>query len=392
MQLIHLGVKMSKSEKAPLETVPRRWGIMLTLDYYILREFLIYFSLLILVFVILFVLGDVFNDLQDFLDAGASLSQILNFLILRLPGNIRFVLPISILLSCMWTMAMFGKHMEVTAMRASGISLFRCGGPIFMVGLIVTGINIWFNEGLVPYTEREAEILKYVATRGSGQVPDFQKMLTYRSPDKRRTWLFKSFSIEGEQDAVTLKTYRLDGTLEWDINALKTSYNPDKGWIFKNVILTPYSRDGLMPKSSKRFKEVIKKTSEISETPEDIINAVKDEEELPTWVIWRILHKTKNMAERCRNIFESVFYYRLAFPWACFLAVFLGIPLATKNERSGIMLAIITAVVVIVTYIVVSQIFLVLGKQGHLNPIIAGLSPTLAFIAYGWYNVVRNRN
>ena len=112
---------------------------------------------------------------------------------------------------------------------------------------------------------------------------------------------------------------------------------------------------------------------------------------MPTWVIYNMLRKTTNMPEQRRVMYETVFYYRLAFTWACFLAVFLGIPLATKNERSGIMLSIVTAVAIIVVYIATSQAFLVLGKGGAMNPVVAGLLPTLVFIAYGWFRVLRDR-
>jgi lipopolysaccharide export LptBFGC system permease protein LptF len=70
----------------------------------------------------------------------------------------------------------------------------------------------------------------------------------------------------------------------------------------------------------------------------------------------------------------------------------LGIPLATKNERSGIMLSIVVAIAVIVAYIIISQLMLILGKQGLLLPIVAGLFPTVAFLVYGWYTVIRNHN
>jgi lipopolysaccharide export LptBFGC system permease protein LptF len=88
----------------------------------------------------------------------------------------------------------------------------------------------------------------------------------------------------------------------------------------------------------------------------------------------------------------TVFYFRLAFPWACFLAVFLGIPLATKNERTGSLLAVITAVVLIVAYIVVAQIFQVLGKGGIIPPLFAGLAPTLAFILCGAWRLLTDGN
>jgi lipopolysaccharide export LptBFGC system permease protein LptF len=88
----------------------------------------------------------------------------------------------------------------------------------------------------------------------------------------------------------------------------------------------------------------------------------------------------------------TVFYFRLAFPWACFLAVFLGIPLATKNERTGSLLAVITAVVLIVAYIVVAQIFQVLGKGGVIPPLVAGLAPTVVFIFCGAFRLISQRN
>jgi lipopolysaccharide export system permease protein len=374
------------------ESVPRRTGFLPTLDFYVFSEFMIYLSILLLVFTTLFIIGDVFNDLSDFLDQNASLKEIISFLLLKLPGNIRFILPIVVLLACMWTMAMFGKHMEVTAMRSSGLSLFRCGGSIFVVGLVITGVNIWFNEALVPYTEREAEILKFYATGEGGTIPGDQQMLTFRSFDKRRIWLFKSFNLHKDQQDIVLKRYRGDKSLDWEITAKIASFSYKNGWTFLQGAYTPYSRDGLMPKSTEHFKKLNKNRQEIPEIPENILNTVKNKNELPSWVIWRMVQNTKDMAPRCKAILMSVFYNRLAFPWSCFLAVFLGIPLATKNERSGIMLSIVVAIGVIVAYIIISQMLLILGKQGLLLPIVAGLFPTFAFLVYGWYTVVRNHN
>ena len=384
---------MSRNKSAKItETVPRSKGFLPILDLYIFREFMIYLSILLFVFITLFIIGDVFNDLSDFLENGATIKQITSFFLLKLPGNIRFILPITVLLACMWTMALFGKHMEITAMRSSGLSLFRCGGSIFFVGLVVTGINVWFNEALVPYTEREAEIMKFHATKQGGTLPDAQKMLTFRSYDKHRIWLFKSFNLNKDQEDIVLKRYRGDKTLDWEITAKIASYSEKQGWTFYNGTFTPYSNDGLMPENTQFFKKLAKNRQEIPEGPENILNTVKDKNELPSWVIWRMVRHTRDMAPRCKAILMSVFYYRLAFPWACFLAVFLGIPLATKNERSGIILSIIVAIAIIVIYIIVSQLLLILGKQGLLEPMVAGLLPTIVFLVYGWYTVVRNHN
>lgn len=375
-------------EKAPVPLTKRRFGINPILDGYILREFMIPFSLLILAFVILFIIGDIFNDLEDFLSNKSSLRTIFTFFMLKLPGNVRFILPITVLLACMYTMANFGKNMEITAMRSSGVSLMRCGGSIFVVGLLVTGLLFVLNEKVVPYSEREALIMQTIASKGKERVEEMYKMLSYRSTDKRRTWLFEYFKQNGEHQNVILKLYREDGMLNSDLRAQSASFSND-GWIFKDVTVTEYSKDGLMPKNPVHHDELKIPLSQIPENPEQIINASKPPEDLPSLSIIALLRDTEHMGTRCRNIYLSTLFYRLAFPWSCFLAVFLGVPLATKNERSGIFMAIISAVVVIVAYQLSTHIFLILGKQGVLNPIIAGFTPSLAFIIYGWVNVVK---
>ena len=139
------------------------------------------------------------------------------------------------------------------------------------------------------------------------------------------------------------------------------------------------------------FKDVRFSEKEIPERPENILNAVEEKDNLSTPLIWQILRENPEMPSKVRCIYETDFYYRLAFPWSCFLAVFLGIPLATRNERTGSMLAIISAIALIVIYIVIAQFFLLLGKSGTLDPVICGLAPTIAFIIAGAIKIMHDR-
>jgi len=435
-----------KLKYSDLKLLPRRWFPLWNVDSYILREFLIKYSILLLVFVILFILSDVYRDISAFLEARAAPRDILLYLAYKLPGNIRFVLPISMLLGCMWTMATFGKNMEITAMRASGISLTRCGGSIFVMGLILTAVNIYFNEGLVSYTERQAETLY---DRAADRRRTVQNLLAFSSTDHKRRWLFKTFVGGEEQQHVTLKTFWNDemiGSLvgrpgapgyerrirdifetdapkilalsaerqrevvrrelldrKVDIYASRTIHDRKTGiWTFEKGTFVSYDRNDETRFSASRgtssmhrdlaFDVLRFSKRSVPETPDDILNAIREKDDLPTMVIWNTVKRNPMLPARVKNIYMTVFFYRLAFPWACFLAVFLGIPLATKNERTGSLLAVITAVVIIVAYIVIAQIFQVLGKGGLINPAVAGLAPTAAFIICGAWRLLTDRN
>ena len=438
--------KFNINECRRLFTLPRRWFPLWVLDWYILREFLIKYSVLMLVFVILFILGDVYRDISAFLEARASFWEIVTYLGYKLPGNIRFILPISMLLGCMWCMATFGKNLEITAMRASGVSLFRCGMPVFAVGIIVTAVNIYFNEFLVPRTENMAEHIYNTAAEKRKNV---QHLLAYRSPDGKRHWLFKTF-VRGEaQKNVTLRTFwdenmisQLIGTpgtprcrdivkriipnhasrilsldragqkeeifkflngRKIDIFAQHAEYDfKRKQWTFRDGYFVSFdrkdehdlsaSRGTSQVHAEERYGVVSFSKDQIPERPDDITNAVREKEDLSSAVILDLVRRNPNMPDRVRCIYMTLFYYRISFPWACLIAVFLGIPLATRNERTGSLLAVVSAVVVIVVYIVIAQVFLILGKAGFVPPVIAGILPTVAFIVYGVWRVFFDRN
>ena len=379
-------------KKIQQATCKRTFFFLPTLDFYVLREFMIPFSVLMFAFTLLFLIGDIFNDLSDFLEYKASFQVTARYFIAKMPGNIRFVLPISVLLACMYTLANFGRNKEITAMRSSGLSLIRCGLAIFFVGFVVMLVNFWFNELLVPQTEQEAVLIREKLSNPKYEETMY-RMLQYRSADKLRDWLFQNFDQNGVQHDVILKKYYFsaenDKNLEWDLRAAQAKFDPKTGWHFYHAVRTMYHRTLHLPGNPEKIPELVIPTKEMPEQPEDIVNAVKPPEELPSWIIYNLLHDNASMVPSLRGMYETILYYRLAFPTVCFLCVFLGLPLAAKNERAGIFLSIITAVAVIVVYQLLTEIFLVLGKQGFVPPIVGGLTPTIVFLFYGWFFVVR---
>ena len=437
---------MSENNNIP-SPLRRRWFGLWKLDGYVLREFLIKFLILLLIFTTLFTLNNIYQDVGDFVDAGAKTRDVVLYLLYRIPGNIRFILPITMLLGCMWTMADFGKNLEVTAMRASGVSLARCGGAIFAMGVVVTGVNIYFNEILVPETTVKAERL---FDQGADKRRYSRSLLTYRSGDKQRRWLFTVFENGNEFRNVTLKTFwdrnfirkligvpgtkkyhenlrRIAGEARYakiaalplakqaeevekllidrklDLTVKNASFDPERSeWLFEKGSFVSYDRNKETRFAASsgivffhpdiHFENVLMDARAIPESPRDILNSVKEKDELSTWEIAEILQRNPNMPEKLQAIYKSIFLYRIAFPWASLLAVFLGIPLAVKNERTGSMLAIISAIGLIVVYISCAQCCLMLGKNGVLHPFFAGLAPTIAFVVIGAWRFIRCRS
>ena len=371
--------------------VPRKFTWMPTLDGYILRSFLVPFFILLFAFTLLFIIMDMYNDVGDFLDNKASVFVSVEYFILKIPGNIRFILPITVLLACMYALANLGRSRELTAIRASGISLSRCGFPIFAMGFCVMLVNFYFNEELVPETTRQAEIVRKTV-ENEKYVEESNARLQFHSGDRLRSWYFGQFDDDDFQEKVKLKIFVINPEsarkriLVRTIEAEKTRFVPGTGWEFYNAEIHEYSEDGLpgdaiIPDTD----PLIFSEEEIPDKPSVIVKSVIEPDALSSFEIISILRDNPNMAVNLRRIYKSILYNRLAFPWACFLCAFFALPLATRNERSGIFTAIALAVGIAVLYQVLNEIFMVAGKNGYLPPLLAGLSPTLIFGAYGIY-------
>ena len=552
---------MSDPSSIPLSGAARKFSWMPTLDGYIMRAFLVPFFILLFAFTLLFIIMDMYNDVGDFLDHEASVRVSIEYFTLKIPGNIRFILPITVLLACMYALANLGRTRELTAIRASGISLSRCGLPIFIVGFCVMLVNFYFNEQLVPETTRKAEVVRRTVNN-KNYVEEINARLQFHSGDRLRSWYFGQFDDDDFQENVKLKFFgkneyeeqdlpsrlidaalaifgyipskqnlEFDNNLEYIISAEKTHFDERiSAWVFfrpvigKNVYgkwpyaisadrfaknydlknktrfsdfqtnrsvknalqtidgidagnaekiiaksklkpditidqlsdktistLTAYIQNDLKLKVNLRkvfenldYQDTVRALQSqfdlsengldilafydneawddyealdqddtpsqdnedndpmawrkdrdpvllvvsermIPDKPSVIVKSVIEPDALSSIEIFTILRDNPDMAGNLRRIYWTIFFNRLAFPWACFLCAFFAFPLATKNERSGIFTAIATAVGIAVLYQVLNEVFMVAGKGGYMPPILAGLTPTVVFGIYGIY-------
>ena len=374
------------SSKSVPTTLKRKFFFLPLLDRYVLMEFLVPFVALILAFTFLFLVGELLDDLKDFLEEGASFIVTAKYFLLKLPENFRFILPISILLSCIYAMANMGKNNEITALRASGVSLLRCGGSIYVFSLILTGVSFWFNETVIPDAEKEAYRIKCVVRK---KPYDDHKWLSYMNKADQRIWLFNKFSLNDDQKNVMIKQLRPDRTLRWTINTQRASYVKDAGWTFFEAEKISFDNDGQFEIKREQFPQISFPIKEFPETLEDIASSTKPLDDLPLAVIMDKIDNSESLPESEINRCRTIMYSRLSFPWSCFIAVLLAIPLASKSHRSGIFGFVINAILIIVAYQFVVQLCEVLGKKGVLDPFVAGVGPTVAMLIFAMYKVVK---
>jgi lipopolysaccharide export system permease protein len=87
--------------------------------------------------------------------------------------------PLSILISSLIAYGNLGEHFELTALKASGVSLLRTLRPIFFFVLFVTGFAFFISNNVVPYANLKAYSLLWDAKMKKPSVSFTEGMFYY---------------------------------------------------------------------------------------------------------------------------------------------------------------------------------------------------------------------
>ncbi len=103
------------------------------------------------VIVLLMVVGNALRDLFDLVDEGKITTETLfDLLQLLIPYTFSYAMPAGALMGVLVVVGRLSSNNELTALKASGISLWRVSVPLVLFCLLATGITAWINAYAAP--------------------------------------------------------------------------------------------------------------------------------------------------------------------------------------------------------------------------------------------------
>jgi lipopolysaccharide export system permease protein len=99
-------------------------------------------------FVCVILVVDLIENLDRFIDNAIPAKITLKYYIYAIPWFLNIGLPMSMLISTVFSIGLLAKRNELTAMKATGISLYRIALPITVIGLIVSFISFFCRKTL----------------------------------------------------------------------------------------------------------------------------------------------------------------------------------------------------------------------------------------------------
>jgi LPS export ABC transporter permease LptF/LPS export ABC transporter permease LptG len=383
-----------------------RTSFPLLLDEYVLRAYAANLLLAIAAFALLFLIFTFFELIGDIVRNGIPLLIVGDYLYNLIPYIVSTVTPLCSLLAVLITFGSLNRSSELTAMKATGISLYRVVTPIFVLAAILSVALFAFNESSLPDANRRQEALraeikgkpaqtflrpdrKWISGQSSMLAPSAQDTTLAPPPTPARIFYYQAFDSYGKTFA-NLTVFEFDPvtfSLKRRIHAQSVRWDSTAGqWIFDNGWQRSFSGETLVPGSYQTFSSST--FPEIHEQPSYFMKEDKQSQEM------NYNELTAYIADLSQSGIDTTplrvqLERKLADPAITIVMAILAVPFALSMGKRGSLAGVATAIAVAISYSVVAGTFSAMGNFGTLPPMLAAWSPDFLFAIAGSYLLLR---
>jgi lipopolysaccharide export system permease protein len=123
---------------------------MKTINLYILKGFMITFSVAIGLLTFFMMGSHIARDLDKFVTQGLPISSVFEFALCLIPIALTFTIPWAVLVAVMLVFGRLSADSEITAMRACGISILQIVSPVMIVAFLMMILCLYLQVEIGP--------------------------------------------------------------------------------------------------------------------------------------------------------------------------------------------------------------------------------------------------
>lgn len=356
---------------------------MKILDRLVAGSFLKLFVLSILATPPLFILGELTENLDDYVDQGLTMTEVAHGFVYRLPEYIVWSFPIAALIAVVFTVHGMTTHREVVAAKAGGVSFHRLLFPVGLLGLLLTGVALGLTDLAPRSNEKANQILKDEDPRR-----EWRANFVYRTESGLAVASGRLMRSEGRLEGVLVLREGEPGVRPAvHIEASSARYDTLSGhWTFENGHLRMVYEQGEL--ADYAFQGL--RLPDFTERPGDLLETPPEDDEMTYAEIGRladIIERSGGESHELRVKREQ----KIAIPVATFVIILFGAPMATSSKRGGAAYGIGVALGTTILYMLLFKVAGGFGASGSLDPKIAAWMPNVIFLLAGTVLLARVR-
>jgi lipopolysaccharide export system permease protein len=358
---------------------------------YIFKETLPIFLIGIVIFTIILLMDKILKLIELIVNSGGGVTKLLMLLVFISPSFLVLTIPTAVLLATLLTLSRLSSDSEITAFKASGISLYQLFLPIALfscLACLLTSFLVFYG---LPWGNRGFMATLYVIAQSKADVEvkervfndAFDGLVVYIDKVPVQGKKMEGILIYDERDKEKINTiFAKEGFLinnpesreiflrlrNGDIHRFESKTN-----IFQKAQFETYDIKLELAKAftniAKKLKEHEMSIQEIRKKIEEMIVGGKD----PT-------------AEKVE------LHKRYAIPFACIVFGLIGVPLGIQSRRSGRSFGFIFSILILLIYYISLIAFEILAVHKTIPPFLAGWAPNLLLGCLGTYLLIKAAN
>ncbi len=358
---------------------------MKRIDSYVVRQFLVMLLFALIAFIVLFVVIDLMEHLDDFIDNKVPETVIVEYYIYYMPEIIKLVTPIAMLLACLFATGRMSTANEITVLKATGMSLYRFMLPFLIVAFVVSAASIYFNGWIVPKVNKmrvnieRVHLGRYGERYGRDNIffQDSQtRIVSIETYDNQRNIAWKVSVQDFSASDPTVLADRYDARqMNWD--------NTHNVWVLYNGDHRVFTGG---QQTSQPFGQLA--LGALRFTPDDLAKKIERPDEMGYEELKQFITKQVESGNDVSR-WQVDFYSKISFPFASFIVVLFGVPFAATKRRSGLAVQFGISLLLCFIYLGFMKASQVFGYNGSLDPFLTAWLANILFIAAAIGNLVR---
>lgn len=351
------------------------------LDRYVMREFAKVLALVIGSVVALGIIADYNSLAKDINQNHIPFSVVLSYYRYSVFQIIDYSLPISVLAATLITFGILSKNNEVTALKSSGVSLYRVALPVIATAILMSVLSYLMLDYVLPYSNRRAEETHNLI-KGKNRIATAHQqrlwflghgryIINFLAYDRVKKQLsqVQVFELHPTEFRITRRVYA--DRAVWD----------GHGWAFEHGWIRSFSDDG----RSSTFSPILAPLRLFySERPEDFETEAKAPETM-TFVELRRYIETIRRSGYAAEKLSVKLYQKTSWPFITLVMALIALPFAFRVGKRGALYGIGIALLLAIFYYLVYASFSKFGEVGNLPALLAAWSANILFAIAATY-------
>lgn len=368
---------VSLTERQPLPKLRVLKWRMPILDRYLITEMVGPFMFAFLAFLLFWALNIFFLAADYIINQHAPIFLVLRFVIFRIPQAIPMAFPFACLFAGLLAMGRVMGDNEVTAMRTSGIPVWRIALTPLLFGFAMFVFAYAMNEWVAPASVDLSTRTFYQIIYHTDALP-VEPQFFRKDPDTGNVF-YVTQVLPDNKTMTGVQIYKPAHFGPWtETLQAKTAIVKDSALALHDVIDTRYNTEGYVSSQQKVAEVVI--GLPLAETAAQFMSSVNsDPWSMSTKTLSQQVSALQNqgVGGSALGTLQVSLANKLAWPFACFIGMVLAVPLALRFGKRGRTLGIAMAILAFFAYYLMTSAAAAFGRNNQINPFLAAWLPNL---------------